>query len=130
MAPGNSGHASTLRNHRSGRKANPPQWPSLETVAHGARIQDKGCELGRDSNSFLDGGYDVVRCDTSERMVEMAGRRTGKKCLHMRFDELEFAREFDGYGHPPHSSSGVCESHAAVNIRREFEKRKPSWLSR
>lgn len=70
--------------------------PFLELIPVGGRILDVGCGPGRDSKVFLDRNYDVVSCDASEGMVEMAGRRTRKQCFLMRINEMEFAGEFDG----------------------------------
>lgn len=70
--------------------------PFLEHIPPSGRILDAGCGPGRDSRAFLDRGYDVVAFDASERMVELASRRTGKNCILLRFDEMEFSEEFDG----------------------------------
>lgn len=70
--------------------------PFLELLPPAGRILDAGCGPGRDSKAFLDRGYDIVSFDASPRMVELASRRTGRPVVLARFEDLEFADEFDG----------------------------------
>ena len=68
----------------------------LAHVPAGGRILDAGCGSGRDSRAFLDRGYDIVACDASARMVELSFALVGRPTMHLRFQDLAFAEEFDG----------------------------------
>ena len=46
--------------------------------------------------AFLAKGYDTVAIDASVKMVEAARVRTDCSVLLMRFQEIEWADEFDG----------------------------------
>ncbi len=68
----------------------------LSYVPAGGRILDAGCGSGRDSRAFLDAGYDVVSFDASEEMCRRATDYIGRDVINMRFEDISFAREFDG----------------------------------
>ncbi len=68
----------------------------LEYIPADGRILDAGCGSGRDSKAFLDAGYDVVSFDASEEMCRRASEYIGRKVIKMRFEEMSFAKEFDG----------------------------------
>lgn len=70
--------------------------PFVERLPAGGRILDAGSGSGRDTLHFLRAGYDVVAFDASKEMVQESTLRTGRRTLHLRFDEVEFEREFDG----------------------------------
>jgi SAM-dependent methyltransferase len=70
--------------------------PFLDLLPPGGRILDAGCGPGRDSKAFFDRGYEVLSFDASPGMVELASRRTGGPSILLRFEEVEFADEFDG----------------------------------
>jgi SAM-dependent methyltransferase len=70
--------------------------PFLRHVPARGRILDAGCGSGRDTRAFLVKGYDVVAIDASVQMVEAARVLTGRPVLQMRFQEIEWAAEFDG----------------------------------
>lgn len=70
--------------------------PFLENVPVGGRILDAGCGSGRDTQAFLAMGYTMVAMDASAQMVEAARALTGQPVLQMRFQEIEWADEFDG----------------------------------
>ncbi len=60
------------------------------------RILDAGCGSGRDSKAFLDEGYDVVSFDASKEMCIRASKLIGREVKNMRFEDMSFAKEFDG----------------------------------
>ena len=62
----------------------------------GAKLLDAGCGSGRDSLFFIKKGYDVTMLDASAGMCKCAETLTGRKALCMRFDEIDFADQFDG----------------------------------
>ncbi|AEM74892.1 class I SAM-dependent methyltransferase [Caldicellulosiruptor acetigenus] len=68
----------------------------LKYIPEGGKILDLGCGSGRDTKYFLGKGYDVVAVDGSIEMVKLSTEYTGKKTLHMTFQEIDFEEEFDG----------------------------------
>lgn len=68
----------------------------LARVPAGGRILDAGCGSGRDAAAFLHQGYAVDAFDASARMVAHARERTGLEVSKLRFEDLEYDREFDG----------------------------------
>ncbi|MDO6355149.1 methyltransferase domain-containing protein [Caloramator sp. CAR-1] len=68
----------------------------LTFLPKGAKILDLGCGSGRDTKFFLENGYECVAADASIEMVKLSSELTGKKTLHLRFDEIDFDEEFDG----------------------------------
>jgi len=68
----------------------------LSELSPGAHIADAGCGSGRDAKAFLERGYVVTAFDASPRMANLASAYTGQKCHVLRFQEMEFRREFDG----------------------------------
>jgi SAM-dependent methyltransferase len=70
--------------------------PFLEHVPTGGRILDLGCGSGRDSKFFSNQFYDVVAIDASAKMVEATRSIVDADVLQLRFDEMDFADEFDG----------------------------------
>ena len=68
----------------------------LRYLPSGAAILDAGCGSGRDSLAFMKAGYDVTMLDASAGMCRCAEALTGKKALHMTFDEINFENRFDG----------------------------------
>lgn len=81
------------------------------------RILDAGCGSGRDSNFFLNKGYEVVAFDGSLEMVKLASTLIGQEALHLLFEEMDFSAEFDAIWanasllHVPYE-----------NLRETFEK--------
>ncbi|AEM74824.1 LOW QUALITY PROTEIN: Methyltransferase type 11 [Caldicellulosiruptor acetigenus 6A] len=67
----------------------------LKYIPEGGKILDLGCGSGRDTRYFLGKGYDVVAVDGSIEMVKLSTEYTGKKTLHMTFQEIDFEEEFD-----------------------------------
>ena len=68
----------------------------LAYLPAGACILDAGCGSGRDSLCFITKGYDVTMLDASAGMCRCSEALTGKKALHMAFDEINFENRFDG----------------------------------
>lgn len=68
----------------------------LKYIKDGTKLLDLGCGSGRDTKYFLDKGYDVVAIDASSEMVRLSSQLTGKRTLHMTFEDLNFENEFDG----------------------------------
>jgi SAM-dependent methyltransferase len=75
---------------------------TLEALARehgvgGKRLLDIACGTGKSFEPFLDRGYDVVGCDISRRMLEMAERRCGGRArlLHRDMRRLEVLGAFD-----------------------------------
>lgn len=67
----------------------------LKYLPETARILDAGCGSGRDTQAFLTAGYDAEAFDGSEEMVKAASKFTQKQVHLVRFQELDFAKEFD-----------------------------------
>ena len=61
-----------------------------------ASILDAGCGSGRDGLFFMKKGYAVTMLDASAGMCKCAEKLTGQKALHMKFDKIEFEKQFDG----------------------------------
>ena len=68
----------------------------LRYLPAGAAVLDAGCGSGRDSLFFIKKGYDVTMLDASAGMCKCAETLTGRKALCMKFDEIDFANQFDG----------------------------------
>ncbi|KYO64108.1 class I SAM-dependent methyltransferase [Thermovenabulum gondwanense] len=68
----------------------------LKYLPPGAKILDLGCGSGRDTRYFSQKGYDVTAVDGSIEMVKLSTQFTGRKTLHLTFDEINFNEEFDG----------------------------------
>jgi 2-polyprenyl-3-methyl-5-hydroxy-6-metoxy-1,4-benzoquinol methylase len=62
----------------------------------GGRILDAGCGSGRDSKYFIEQCFVVEAFDASEKMVEYASQYAGLKVKQMRFEQIEYCKEFDG----------------------------------
>ena len=70
--------------------------PFLDRIPDGGAILDAGCGSGRDSRAFLDRGYRVTAFDASPQMARLAETLTGLPVAVLRFQEMDFAEEFDG----------------------------------
>jgi len=70
--------------------------PFLSGVPEGGSILDAGCGSGRDTKSFLDGGYSVTSIDASSEMVAATTRLTGQPAQQLKLQEFDSTEEFDG----------------------------------
>ena len=68
----------------------------LAHVPKGGHILDAGCGSGRDSHYFSKQGYIVTAFDASQKLVALSTRLTGLPVLHLKFQELNFVKVFDG----------------------------------
>jgi len=68
----------------------------LKHIPPGGHILDAGCGSGRDTLHFLDEGYEVTAFDASEELATLSSDITGQNTLHLRFQEIDFRRAFDG----------------------------------
>lgn len=70
---------------------------ACEHGVSGTRLLDIACGTGKSFQPLLDGGYDVVGCDISQRMLEVAERRCGGRArlLHRDMRRLEVLGAFD-----------------------------------
>ena len=68
----------------------------LAHVPAGGRILDAGCGSGRDSRSFLAGGFSVVAFDGSAAVAEVAGPYIGQPVEVRTFTEVDWREAFDG----------------------------------
>lgn len=59
-------------------------------------ILDAGCGSGRDARAFLDAGYQVTALDASKKICEEAAKLIKQEALCIRFEEVQFQKEFDG----------------------------------
>ncbi len=84
------------------------------------RVLDLGCGSGRDAKAFLNAGFDVLACDASSRLAELASAHVGIDVQHATFDECLQQQ-------PEHSLDGIwaCASllhldstHALVDTLR------------
>jgi len=60
-----------------------------------AKILDAGCGSGRDTQFFINEGFEVVAIDASLKMVNATKKMTGADCRHMSFENLELEADFD-----------------------------------
>lgn len=68
----------------------------LPYIPPGGHILDAGCGSGRDTLAFLQKGYRVTAFDASPSLADLAERHTGQPVQVLRFEDLEWDREFDG----------------------------------
>ena len=68
----------------------------LEHIPKGGRILDLGCGSGRDTKFFIDRSYEVVAIDASTKMVEATKNVANVDVQKLRFDQINFEKEFDG----------------------------------
>ena len=70
--------------------------PFLELIPKTGIILDAGCGSGRDTRFFMHQGLKVIAFDNSSKMVKLASDFTGRECLHLSFEEIEFKNKFHG----------------------------------
>jgi SAM-dependent methyltransferase len=70
--------------------------PFLALVPPGGLILDAGCGSGRDALHFLQSGFHVEAFDASAEMCALAAKLTGLKVVHQRFNQIQYASQFDG----------------------------------
>jgi len=68
----------------------------LAHIPPGGAIIDAGSGSGRDAAWFRAAGYDVEAFDASPAMVQATRRHAQVPTTHMTFENLEFARTYDG----------------------------------
>jgi SAM-dependent methyltransferase len=89
-------HASEFVSRTSTLNLGDLYQPFLRLLPPGARVLDAGCGSGRDAKEFLRRGYRVTAIDASAEMVATCTKEAGVSALCLRFQEMEFVREFDG----------------------------------
>ena len=72
------------------------QTKFLSFLPSKAHILDAGCGVGRDSKYFLHQSYEITAFDASSEMVKYATKELDKQVLHLRFQDLNFEKKFDG----------------------------------
>ena len=68
----------------------------LAHVPTGGHVLDAGSGSGRDTAAFLHRGFRVTAFDASPRLAALSSEATGQPTHVLRFDEVEWRREFDG----------------------------------
>lgn len=68
----------------------------LKLLPSDAKILDAGCGSGRDSKNFINKGYSVTAIDGSAELAKKASSFIGQEVLPLKFNQLEFKKEFDG----------------------------------
>ncbi|MFV0343674.1 MAG: class I SAM-dependent methyltransferase [Anaerocolumna sp.] len=68
----------------------------VKHLPEAGEILDLGCGSGRDSLTFIEGGFDVTAIDGSKELSELASIHIGQDVLTMEFDQLDFHEVFDG----------------------------------
>lgn len=68
----------------------------LAHVPSGGHILDAGCGSGRDAKVFLDRAFKVTAFDASTSLAKKASEFLGQRVDCRRFDEIEYAADFDG----------------------------------
>lgn len=68
----------------------------LSLLPPGGRILDAGCGSGRDSLYFINQGFEVTAFDASPVLAELSSKLIGQPVAVLRFQDLNFEREFDG----------------------------------
>lgn len=68
----------------------------LEYLKDGAAILDFGCGSGRDSNYFLQKGYQVTALDGSAKLCRIAEEQTGIPVIQMDFNDFDEQDKYDG----------------------------------
>jgi 2-polyprenyl-3-methyl-5-hydroxy-6-metoxy-1,4-benzoquinol methylase len=74
----------------------PLHKPFLALIPLGGSILDAGCGSGRDALRFLQSGFHVEAFDASAEMCALASKLTGLNVAHQRFDQIQYASQFDG----------------------------------
>ena len=70
--------------------------PFCQMLHKNAKILDAGCGSGRDTQFFINAGFEVVAIDASSKMVKATKKLTGADCRQMSFEELKLENDFDG----------------------------------
>jgi len=73
-----------------------PYKPFLELMPETGIILDAGCGSGRDTRFFMHQGFKVIAFDNSSKMVKLASDFTGRDCLLLSFEDIEFKNKFHG----------------------------------
>jgi SAM-dependent methyltransferase len=68
----------------------------LNLLPPGGRILDAGCGSGRDSFHFINLGFQVTAIDASPVLAELSSKLMGQPVAVLRFQDLDFEKEFDG----------------------------------
>lgn len=68
----------------------------LKYVSKNGKVLDVGCGSGRDSEYFLNNGYEVDAIDASYEMCRVTSKKIGKKVDCIRFEDIEYKKEYDG----------------------------------
>ena len=68
----------------------------LRFIPQGGKILDAGCGSGRDSLYFINLGFKVTAIDASPVLAELSSKLIGQPVAVLRFQDLDFAGEFDG----------------------------------
>ncbi|PID39636.1 MAG: SAM-dependent methyltransferase [Proteobacteria bacterium] len=70
--------------------------PFLNYMRPYASILDAGCGSGRDTLYFSKRGYAVTAFDSSQALVKLAAKLTGKEIMTLAFQDLDIEDRFDG----------------------------------
>ena len=65
-------------------------------ILNGNKILDFGCGSGRDTQCFIEAGYDVDAIDGSIELCKSASTYTGIQVKHMLFQDLDKESYYDG----------------------------------
>ena len=68
----------------------------LQKLNPGAELLDFGCGSGRDTEAFLQQGFQVTAVDGSENLCRIASEYTGIPIRKMLFHELNETEKYDG----------------------------------
>lgn len=105
--------------------------PFLKRLKKNARILDIGCGSGRDSLYFIKRCYRVTAIDASKQLCEMSSKLIGQQVLNIKFQDIEWEREFDGIWacasllHVPKNEMG----YVLDKLERSLKKRGIMYMS-
>jgi protein-L-isoaspartate O-methyltransferase len=68
----------------------------LNEMPKGARILEIGCGAGLEAQYMCEQGFDVLATEGNPKLGAHAQKRLGERLKIMRFDEINFANQFDG----------------------------------
>ena len=74
-------HAAEFAGQTANLDLEPLYQRFLRRVRPGGRILDAGCGVGRDALAFAKRGYEMIACDASEAMVQLARERVGSRAV-------------------------------------------------
>ena len=89
-------HADAFIDDTYGADMSAAQLAFLKVIPQGGLLLDLGCGSGRDSQAFLQAGYQVEAWDGAKALCKAASRVLPCPVVCKRFDELDETEKYDG----------------------------------